>query len=185
MNGWPRTLTWGDFRAIPNPGPRDLLALNGHPIVAKVAIDIMFYPGSSSAMSAGGQWFFFAADVRVILNMSQMQYVPSRIPRGQEPYYLRHEQGHMDLMGLFARELEANLVTLRAPTQSSLLQQANTATDVGIQNARNYAINTPGHDCLYDVDTNHGMIPHQQTRWNGLIASNIARWRQPNFIFRT
>jgi len=185
MIGWPRTLTWNDFRAIPNPGPRDLLALNGHPIVAKVAIDIMFYPGSSNAMNAGGQWFFFGTDVRVILNASQMQYVPSRIPRGQEPYYLRHEQGHMDLMGLFARELEANLMKLRAPSQAALLQQANTATDEGIRNARNYAINTPGSDCMYDVETNHGMIPHQQTRWNTLIARNIARWHEPDFIFRT
>jgi hypothetical protein len=145
----------------------------------------MFYPGSSNAMSAGGQSFFFAVDVRLTLNTSQMQYVPSRLPQGQEPYYLRHEQGHLDLMGLFARELEVNLATLRAPTQSSLLQQASAVTREGIQNARNYAINTPGHDCVYDVDTNHGMIAHQQTRWNRLIASNISQWRQPNFIFRT
>ncbi len=185
MQGWPRTLTWQDFQAIANPGPRQMVALNGHPIVARVALSITFYPGASPQTSEAGQWRFRTVDVRVTSNASQMQYVPSRIPQGQEPHYLRHEQGHMDLMGLFGRELELALLALRAPSQPQLLQQANQTTDAAVASARMYAINVPGRDCLYDRETNHGMNRAHQQRWNQLIAANVARWRQPDFLFRT
>jgi len=185
VRGWPKTLAWSDFRAVPNPGPGQLVALNGHPIVARVAISILFYQGGSGTVREGSEVRFGSVNVRVQLDSQQMQYVPSRIPRGQEAYYLRHEQGHMDLMGLFARELELNLLRLRSPTSANLLRQANATTDEAVRSARMYAINVPGMDCMYDRETHHGMNRSQQTAWNRRIEQNLARWRLQDFLFRS
>jgi hypothetical protein len=159
MTGWPYTLRWQDFTVI-TPGPTQLRALNGQPIVARVSLSIMFYPASSPMTSEGGQYRFASVDLRVI--RSSLEYAPSRIPHGQEAHYLRHEQGHMDLMGLFAREMECNLLALRAPGSPALLTAANTTVDQGVENARMWAINTPRIDCLYDRETNHGMLRARQ-----------------------
>jgi hypothetical protein len=180
MKDWPRTLAWSNFTAIANPGHGRFVALNGHPIVARVAISIMFYPARSPRTANGLR--FNSVDVRVELN--SLQYVPSRIPSGQADYYLRHEQGHLDLMGLFARELEVGLLALRGTTSSDLTQRANAAVDQAVANARMYAINTPRADCIYHQETNHGMRRPQQALWNARIARNIARWRQPDFTVR-
>ena len=182
MQGWPRTLTWNDFAPIQNPGPRQFVALNGHPIVARVALSIMFYPGNSPRVQRDNEWKFGSVDVRVVLDRAQTQYVPSRVPRAEQARLLRHEQGHMDLMGLFARELEAALIRLRTPTAEALGQQANTMTDEAVRSARMYAINVPGTDCIYDQETNHGMRREVQEQWNRRIAANIARANQPDFI---
>ena len=177
--GWPRTLSWNEFTQVPNPGPFQFRALNGHPIVARVGIAIVFFPGNSPRTPDGRR--FNTVDVRVAVN--SLEYVPSRIPPGQEARYLRHEQGHLDLMGLFARELEIALLALHPPTDVELTQQAQSAANEAVTNAQTYAINVPGRDCLYDRETDHGMNQRQQDRWNTLIAQNIARWRNPDFLF--
>ncbi|MEQ1762793.1 MAG: DUF922 domain-containing protein [Pyrinomonadaceae bacterium] len=181
MNGWPRTLSWSDFTSIPNPGPTELRALNGHPIVARVGLSIMFFIGNSPRVGDGTT--FRSVDVR--LQVNRLEYVPSRIPAGQEARYLQHEQGHMDLMGLLARELEVALLALRGSSSADLTVQANSTVDQAVNSARMYAINVPRRDCLYDRETNHGMNQPGQTRWNRLIAQNIARSRESDFIFRT
>ncbi|MGC4050154.1 MAG: hypothetical protein QM757_12285 [Paludibaculum sp.] len=161
------------------------MARNGHPIVARVAITINFDPAHHAMVVEGGQYRFGTVNVAVNLNRSMTSYVPSRIPRGQESYYLSHEQGHMDLMGLFGRELEVNLAALRAPNSVELLRQAHETTDSAVANARMYAINSSMGDCQYDRDTNHGMNHAQQRRWLGIIQRNIVGWRAADFIFRT
>lgn len=184
LRGWPRTLTWADFTAIPNPGPGQLVALNGRAIVARVSISIMFYPETSQVLPDTGILtgvHFGDADVSVILNRGQMQYVPSRIPRGQQAYYLRHEQGHLDLMGLFARELYVRLMALRAVDSAGLLRAADREVDAAVGSARMYAINPPHSDCIYDRETHHGQRRQKQDQWNHRIAQNIARWQEPNF----
>ena len=181
MQGWPRTLTWNDFTAIPNPGPTQLRALNGHAIVARVGLSIRFYISTSPRVPDGTS--FRSVDVR--LQIDRLEYVPSRIPSGEEARYLEHEQGHFNLMGLFAREMEVALLALRAPTSADLTTQANDAVDHAVSSARMYAINVPGRDCMYDRETNHGMNRGQQNRWNRLIEQNVARWREADFIFRT
>lgn len=181
MRGWPRTLAWRDFTEIPNPGPTQLRALNGHPIVARVSLSIMFYEGTSPRQPDSCS--FRSVDVQ--LRVDRLEYVPSRIPSGQEARFLEHEQGHMDLMGLFAREMEVALLGLRGTTPTDLTARANETVDRAVSSARMYAINTPGVDCLYDRETNHGMNRGQQARWNRLIAANVARWRSADFIFRS
>ena len=181
VQGWPRTLAWTNFTAVPNPGPGQFVALNGQPIVARVSISIMFYIGSSPRAADGRR--FNSVDVRVVTN--RLEYVPSRIPHGQEAHYLAHEQGHMDLMGMFARELECALLALNASSPEELTRRANSTTDEGVAHAQMYAINVAGRDCLYDRETNHGMNQMAQTRWNTLIARNLRQVGQPNFLFRT
>ena len=181
MIGWPRTLTWNDFTPVPNPGPGRFVAMNGHPIVARVSVAIQFFYGSSPRKPDGCS--FKAVDLRVVVN--SLEYVPSRLPKGQEAYYLKHEQGHLDLMGLFARELEVALLALRAPLSAHLPQLANAAVDQGVFNAQVFAINQGGFDCMYDRQTNHGMSRGQQERWNARIARNVLRSRHDGFAFST
>ena len=181
MIGWPRTLAWSDFTAIPESAAVFLRARNGHPIVARVSISIGFLPGNSPRSLDGRT--FNRVDVRVQIN--RLEYVPSRIPAAQSAAYLRHEQGHLDLMGLFAREMEVGLSALRGLTAEDLTRQAEALVNESVANARMYAINVPGRDCVYDQETNHGMNRSQQERWNRIIASNMARWNTPNFTFQT
>jgi hypothetical protein len=182
--GWPRTLSWSHFQALTNPGPGVLVARNGQPIVARVSVSFMFYPGGTLIITEGGQARFHSVDVRVLLNPAETQYVPSRLPAQQADYYLRHEQGHFDLMGLFGRELEVELTNLRAENSQLLHQRARAAVDEALRSARMYAINSPGIDCVYDRETNHGINRAQQERWNRRIAANLRRWMEPDFRFR-
>ena len=181
MIGWPRTLAWSDFTAIPESAAVFLRARNGHPIVARVSISIGFLPGNSPRSLDGRT--FNRVDVRV--NIDRLEYVPSRLPAAQSAAYLRHEQGHVDLMGLFAREMEVRLSALRGSTAEDLTRQAEALVNESVAQARTYAINTPTLDCVYDRETNHGMNRSQQDRWNGIIASNLARWNTPDFFLRT
>lgn len=183
VQNWPRTLSWGNFTSVPNPGPGQFVALNGLPIVARVALSIMFYPDASNIVQEGAVWRFSNCVIALVTN--GLSYVPSRIPQGRENHYLAHEQGHLDLMGLFARELEVNLLALRGTSRDNLRSQANTTTDAAVTNARMYAINVPGTDCLYDVETRHGMSDRDQRRWLRLIAANMARRTESDFLFRT
>lgn len=84
-------------------------------------------------------------------------------------------------MGLFAREMEVDLLELRAPNSIELLRLANAAVDESVRSARMYAINTPHEDCQYNRDTNHGMNAGAQTRWNACIAANMARRTAADF----
>jgi hypothetical protein len=179
MLGWPLRLSWNNFRPVPDPGPWQFRARNGHPIAAQVGLAIRFYPGNSPRRTDGTSF----NDVDVRLETVSLQYVPSRIPQGQEERYLRHEQGHYDLMGLFARELEVALRALHGSTADELTRLARELVEEKIAGARSYAVNVPGVDCQYDQDTNHGMNQRQQEVWNARIARNIARASLPNFTF--
>jgi hypothetical protein len=181
MTGWPRTLAWSDFTTIPEAAAAQLRARNGHPIVARVGISIGFLPGNSPRSLDGRT--FNRVDVRVQIN--RLEYVPSRLPAAQSAAYLRHEQGHVDLMGLFAREMEVRLSALRGSTAEDLTRQAEALVNESVANARMYAVNAPGLDCVYDRETNHGMNRSQQERWNSIIARNMAVWNNPNFTFQT
>jgi hypothetical protein len=181
MIGWPRTLAWSDFTAIPESAAVFLTARNGHPIVARVSISIGFLPGNSPRSLDGRT--FNRVDVRV--NIDRLEYVPSRLPAAQSAAYLRHEQGHVDLMGLFAREMEVRLSALRGSTAEDLTRQAEALVNESVAQARMYAVNAPGLDCVYDHETNHGMNRSQQDRWNSIIARNMAVWNNPNFTFQT
>jgi hypothetical protein len=181
MTGWPRTLAWSDFTTIPEAAAAQLRARNGHPIVARVSISIGFLPGNSPRSLDGRT--FNRVDVRVQIN--RLEYVPSRLPAAQSAAYLRHEQGHVDLMGLFAREMEVRLSALRGSTAEDLTRQAEALVNESVANARMYAVNAPGLDCVYDRETNHGMNRSQQERWNSIIARNMAVWNNPNFTFQT
>src|SRR5687768_9442270 len=116
MIGWPRTLAWSDFTAIPEAAAVNLRARNRHPIVARVSISIGFLPGNSPRSLDG--LTFNRLDVR--LHIDRLEYVPSRIPAAESAAYLGHEQGHLDLMGLFAREMEVALSALRGSTSDDL-----------------------------------------------------------------
>ena len=180
--GPPPTLTWQSFREIPNPGPGVLVANNGLPIVARVDVRIHFDPngwGVGAGRRADGRWAFGSPTVAVVLNPANMIYVRSRIPRGHERRYLIHEQGHVDLMWLFAWELQMQLRGVTAPTGPALAAEAQRLTNEAVTNARRFAINVPGADCQYDIDTRHGMDERQQNRWNGIIARNKRQLTQP------
>ena len=181
IRGWPRTLSWNDFTPITNPGPRQLVALNGHPIVARVNLTIMMNPGLSPRRPDGKR--FNSVEIQLIAQ--SLQYVPTRVPASQAAYYLQHEQGHMDLMGLFARELEINLLGLEAVSAADLTIRAQRAVNEAVANAQMYAINVPNRDCIYDRETNHGMNRQQQQLWTARISRNKQRWQAPDFIFRT
>jgi hypothetical protein len=88
-------------------------------------------------------------------------------------------------MGLFAREMEVRLSALRGSTAEDLTRQAEALVNESVANARMYAVNAPGLDCVYDHETNHGMNRSQQDRWNSIIARNMAVWNNPNFTFQT
>jgi hypothetical protein len=113
----------------------------------------MFYPAASPRQPDGSS--FRSVDVQ--LQVNRLEYVPSRIPAGQEARYLQHEQGHMDLMGLFAREMEVALLGLRGTSAADLTAQANATVDQSVSSARMYAIIVPGRECLCVGESEQGL----------------------------
>jgi hypothetical protein len=173
-------LSWARFTRVERPAPGQLVAHNGFPIVASVEITINF--NDSPVANDGANVRFDPPHVS--FNLWQANYVPSRFQASQRDYYLRHEQGHMDLMCLLARELEVKLTKLRTPGQR-FMQTARQIVNQAVSDSRLVAINTRLGDCRYDIETNHGMNRQAQGRWNRHIQQELARMADPNYEFRS
>jgi hypothetical protein len=177
MTGFPRTLTWGNFRPVQNsPSP---------PHAAQMGAS--FAMGGWSVQLVNGVYKVRGARVTVAVNAAASWATPTARTSAD---LLRHEQGHYDITGLIARDLIRKVLDLSFHREVIACVQGsgNTASDHLRYVTRLYQadvtrfgqearallarLNTDPAthaDGLYDVQTNHSLNAAGQRAWNDRI----------------
>jgi len=113
LEGWPRQLSWEDFRNLP-------FAPVGVPDhSAEIGSTFLPAPGLAPD-SRGGRWRFLQGGVEVQMD-SARSWVKEE---GRRPDVLSHEQCHLDITGLAAREWVERLQTIDAPSAREAVAEA-------------------------------------------------------------
>lgn len=97
------------------------------------------------------------------------------LPQAKQDDLLNHEQGHFTVGALLARDFYYDLLKLRKKEYSNP-NEAHADFDK-LREARNKALKTIIDK--YDVDTKHGNVAGQQTRWDGFVRSAFSSIRVP------
>ncbi len=174
MTGFPRNLTWADFRAVQSsPSPPHIaqtstsFSMGGFTVHLVNGEYKIRNPRITVARNAAGSWATSAARSSADL--------------------LRHEQGHFDITGLIARDLIGKVLDLSFDQSviAVLIGSGNTAHDHQRYVTRQFQadvtrfgqeardllarLNTNPNtqaDGLYDTQTNHGLNATAQRTWN-------------------
>lgn len=154
VRGWPKTLTWSDFRPIPHAPPGEIEEAQIEP-----RIDA---PSHAQLVRENGQVRLGSFDLTVRVNPAGSWVVQGR----SRPSLLAHEQGHLDVAGLVAYENHRALEALRAGNDAQLTQLI-AATRQRMQTKLD-AITEK-----YDRETDHSRDVAQQNTWSQLIASCV------------
>ncbi len=146
-----RPLTLADFKSRPRPSEAHA-ALTSATIVAQVACK-------------GGQ---FTGHVQAAFDPTASWW---REPGTATPRLLRHEQLHFDITEVYARRLRQKLAAVRVPCA-----QLGSAFETLAQGV--YA-EWEKAEQQYDRDTNHGLKPEPQARWEAQVQQQLrelAEW---------
>jgi hypothetical protein len=187
MTGFPRALTWQNYRSVPN-SPRPPAAA---------------FTSASWAMSGwsvrpvDGEYRVQGARMTVAFNPTASWAIPSARSSAD---LLQHEQGHFDITGLIARDLIGNVLDLSLDVDvvASLRDAGHTQTehlryvtrrfqtlieglarDAAALGARLQTNPATQADGLYDVQTNHSQNLAGQKTWN----SRLQRIKAGNTSF--
>ena len=140
-----RPLALADFKGRPRPNEAHA-ALTSTTIVAQVACK-------------GGQ---FTGHVQAALDPT-LSWV--RDPATMTPALLRHEQLHFDITEVYARRLRQKLAALHIACAQ--LGPAFDRLSQGVYSEWEKA------ETQYDRDTNHGLKPEQQARWEAQVQQQL------------
>ncbi len=177
MTGFPRPLTWNDFRPV--PAPLD------PPHTAKIRSTWQMGPWRVGR--TGGKYQVQGVRVTVSFDPSLTWATPAA---RSDASLLVHEQGHYDITGLIARDLvrsvlnlewdEAVVASLRGTGNSP--QQHQRWVQQQFQNsinelsthanrllARLQTDPATGNDGIYDQQTNHGLNAAPQGEWTARL----------------
>ena len=141
-----RPLTVADFRGRPQPTA-------GH--AALTSADI-----NTGANCRGN---VFSGSARASFSPARSWV---RDPARMTPALLRHEQLHFDMAEVYARRLRQQLAAIHTPCS----QLGNTFDQVS--QAAYAAWEKAQKD--YDRDTNHGLLPELQARWEAQVHQQLA-----------
>lgn len=154
LTGWPRKLTWDDFRVVETA--RD----------DRHDRDAGFYSSfevTDSEYKRPAPSIFQVRTLTIQITIEDDRWVR----RGrQSAALLAHEQGHFDVTGLAAHTLARALFRLRADSVDSLRKK-------GAQTAHDHAALCQRWNQQYDDETNHGLDKKAQRRWSDRIARAI------------
>ena len=170
-----RTLTWGDFtrRQAAAPGPGQ--TVSGAETVTSYGLSLRteVVPGAKPVR------FRIKDDVSVTITLQKQQsWVASWVlqrPAAEQARLLEHEQGHYDLVALLARDMFIDLMQLKANSYAT----NNAATTDATKVRQRYDVKMGPLQRRYDTDTNHGLNPTAQARWNGFVQSAFTQARNP------
>lgn len=172
MTGFPRNLTWNDFRTVDvSPSP---------PRTAFVSSTFRT-TGWQVALVAG---VYRVRGFRVTVSLNARQTWATSAAK-QNNDLLAHEQGHYDITGLIARDLarqvldlsfEASVVEVitqagntaqsRANYMAGEFQQSITRFSQRAQTLLDQLQSNGAQPGVYDRQTNHGLNATAQARWN-------------------
>jgi len=160
--GWPRTLTWDDFRVVYR-----LPKGYAHDTRAWLSAGFRYY--FSPARCEGGRYGPGNLRVEVFVDREKTGVLWWR--RGRR--LLRHEQGHLDVAGICAREFCVQLSRTRAATPSQLIADARSLLRDAETRLR--ALNHR-YDSFFR-GTAHGLNWFVQRRWNRLLREARDSWK--------
>jgi hypothetical protein len=157
VNGWPRALTWDDFREI---GSRPADAEGNEN--AQIHSDVN-QPERVSVAREGGQRRVSSLTVTISIVRADTWVVGS----AKTPELLSHEQGHYDLTGLSGREMGNEILAARAGTLEDLQRQVTAIIERARERGQDW-------NARYDTETGGGRNRDVQGRWDERIRSCIG-----------
>jgi hypothetical protein len=157
LSGWPRALTWDDFRELESR-PSDAEGDEN----AQIHSDVN-QPERVRVAREGGQQRVSALTVTISIIRADTWVVRS----AKAAALLSHEQGHYDITGLTGRDMGNEILAARAGTLEDLQRQV---TDI-IERARQRAQDL---NARYDTETGGGANRDAQRRWDERIRSSIS-----------
>lgn len=164
--GWPRTLFWKDFMAPVSSVP---LAYNGSHTDCHIEIDIS-YTWSSPPVRTKPGGDDQLGGVKVTVKVDSLRtWVVGGVPTSRSQAAVRrHEQGHHNIAGVTARDIEHALKALRKADPDALQAEATPTADA-IVAAGQTEKETYGGDVV-DGGTDRGNDVPQQAAWVAKIA---------------
>lgn len=158
VEGWPINLSWSQFREIatrPRNASEDA-QINPLANVGTLTADQGEFLGFQMYHVTG-------LVVTISINPESTWVVAGR----RTPELLRHEQGHLDLLGLKARGMLQEIGRLRKPEEVELRAAVNRVI-------RDFQHRAQALDARYDRETDHGRNRSGQLRWNQQIQRAIT-----------
>ena len=157
VSGWPRSLTWDDFREL---GSRPADAEGDEN--AQIHSDVN-QPERVRVSREGGQQRVSALTVTLSIIRADTWVVRS----AKTPELLSHEQGHYDITGLTGRDMGNEILAARAGTLEDLQRQITGIIERTRQRARDL-------NARYDTETGGGRNRDAQRQWDERIRSSIS-----------
>jgi hypothetical protein len=164
--GWPKKIHWSDFGTPVASVPT---SYTGSHTDCHIEIDINYAWGSTTPTKPGGDYQL--KDLKVEVKMDKLNtWVLQGVATGSnQAAVLKHEQGHYDIAGITARDVERALKALRDSDSDNLQATASSTADSTIDSGQT-------EEDTYDSDatsggTDHGNDANQQAAWNSKIAS--------------
>jgi hypothetical protein len=176
--GYPRQLSWDDFRTVDRPP-------NDEPYDASISPSFRI---TRFGIAWGGSHgsYIYNPQVTVTLDPSATWAIAGA---RRQKALLEHEQGHLDIVGLVARDLAVKLLDmhldktrLQAEFNNPVAfdvrtRRINALWDVAMTEAMNRAVALMnklqnrgiGETSLYDLDTKHGADRGGQKDWDKLL----------------
>jgi len=163
--GWPKTIRWSEFVTPVSSVPSSYA---GSHTDCHIEIGISYSWGGVVPVSRGGDYKL--KDIKVVVSIdSQNTWVLQGVNTGSnQAQILRHEQGHYNIAGITARDVETALKKLRNADQSALASDAYTTANDIISSGQTEEDTYDGDPV--DGGTDGGNDATQQAKWNGLIA---------------
>jgi hypothetical protein len=153
LTGWPRALTWDDFRDIqsrPSGESED------------ATIDMELRPGRLRVVEEGGRHRLGDVVFRMVLNGGGSWVVTS----AKSSELLQHEQGHYDIVGLCYRDLVNEARCLSESSRNRLIRAVRRVMREHDQRADTLTRQYDAPD-----ETNYGQNSDRQRVWLQQIAN--------------
>ena len=181
ITGFPRNLSWGDYRQVPAPLARQQDAwtfAEGTP-VSTVSVQVVDNQYRVAGLRAG---------------VNLVSYQTWAVIGRQTPSLLQHEQGHYDITGLITRDFVRDVLNLaidvslanrrglaggplRWATQEMMAKITAIKQESDRLTAKLQTLPGSTQDGLYDHLTKHGRDRHAQATWDRRLFNLIyVQW---------
>ena len=163
ITGWPRSITWGEFKELP-------ARPSGENEDAQIHSEVD-QPSEVAVVREGGELRVSALTV-TIRTVTEDDWV---VTSQKSAELLSHEQGHYDITGLMGRDMGNEIVAARASSRDDLQTKVT-------QIIQKYAQRAKDLSAQYDEETKNGRNREAQKKWDDKIRSAMqsgARFTAP------
>jgi Bacterial protein of unknown function (DUF922) len=164
--GWPKTLSWASFGTPKTSVPA---SYGGSHTDCHIEIDISYTHGGATLDSASGDYKLKNVSVTVKTIATGTWVLKGVSKQSDQAAILKHEQGHYNIAGITARDVETALKALRNSDKGDLLNDVTTTADDIIASGQTEEETYDGS--VADGGTDNGNDITQQAAWNSKITA--------------